>query len=278
MAKMKRITAALFLALFMCFSFSSIFTVSADELSSDDWDQISLDLQGGDQQSGEDFGFIKNNNGGFDDGEWILYLGIGLIVVGMCGIVFAVLSSKRQRALARKRRAEYIKRMNSQQKRVPPDAQRRSVNMRNPQQRRPVQTQQQSRNIASQSPRTYNQPRRQQYDYIKGSSRYVDGGSRYQPSQKNIPADMYSESNGEYIDRNYNGNYNADYEDGYRVSRRTTREPLNNSSNINSGRPVQGQPNDQYEDISSFSSADKNIYSSSTRKNNNKYINDYIDY
>ena len=109
MAKMKRITISFFLALIMCFSFSSIFTVSADELSSDDWEEISLNLQQGGEQSGEDFNFIKENNGKSDDGEWILYVGIGLVVLGLLGITYAVLSSKRQRAIAKKRRDAYIR-------------------------------------------------------------------------------------------------------------------------------------------------------------------------
>lgn len=281
MAKMKRMTAALFLALFMCFSFSSIFTVSADELSSDDWEQISLDLQQGDQRSGEDFNFIKNNTAGSDDGEWILYLGIGFVVLGLCGITFAVFSSKRQRALARKRRAEYIKRLNSQQRptaqrRPAPDAApvRRNV-AKNPQQRRPVQNQQPGRPTPSQGSRGYSQQRPQSSHggYIGGSGRYVDNGARYQPVPEGSDQNVYSNSQGNYNNPNYR---NGDYDDGYRDSGRTVREPLNEETRVYNRRPVQqGYANDEYEDISSFSS-DRNIYSSS--KKNNKYINDYIDY
>lgn len=277
MAKMKRITAALFLALFMCFSFSSIFTVNADELSSDDWEQISLDLQQGDQQSGEDFNFIKNNNGNNDDGEWILYLGAGFVVLGLCGITYAVLSSKRQRALAKKRRAEYIRRMNNQRKASPES--RRTSPARNPQQRRPVQGQQQSRNTgAAQSPRGYNQQRRpDSYNsgYGTGNSGYQDNRTRYQNSRENNGMDVYSNSYDNYGNNIYSS---GDYNDGYRVSGRNSREPVNDGTRTYNRRPVQNdRSSDQYEDISSFSSSDKNIYSSSTRKNN-KYINDYIDY
>lgn len=279
MAKMKRITAALLLALVMCFSFSSISTVSADELSSDDWEQISLDLQQGDQQSGEDFGFIKNNTSDSDDGEWILYLGIGFVVLGLCGITYAVLSSKRQRALAKKRRAEYIRRMNNQ-KRNPSEVRRGT---RNPQQRRPVQNQQTARGNANTGVSRGGGQQRSQNNYgggyIKGSSRYADGGARNsQPSYGNN-TDMYSDSSyGAYGGNYRNESYNrGNYDDGFRTAE------INNSRNYQedgtrsySRNPAQNRWSDQYEDISSFSSADKNIYSSSSRKNN--YINDYIDY
>lgn len=257
MAKMKRITVSVFLALIMCFSFSTIFTVQADELSSDDWEQISLDLQQGDQ-SGEDFNFIKENSPSADDGEWMLYVGIGFVAIGILGITYTVLSSKRQRALARKRREDYIRNLNAASRRRPSNYGQPRNRTRQPEQRRPVQSQTQRRPAPSNGGRrAYDESDRyNSYDYIKGS-RYVDGGVRRQNSQ-----------------------YSGGYSDGYRSSYQNN-EQFSDDVKTYTRRQTQTRRSPDYEDISSFSSSDRDIYSSSARKPNStksKYINQYLDY
>lgn len=263
MAKMKRITISFFLALIMCFSFSSIFTVKADELSSDDWEQISLDLQQGGEQSGEDFNFIKDNNGKSDDGEWILYLGIGFVVVGLLGITYAVLSSKRQRAIARRRREDYIRNLNAQNKRRTASSQQNRPRTRQQPSGRVQQSQGQRRPSASSSGNTrraYDESDRYgSYDYIKGS-RYVDSGVRRSNSQ--IPQNSYNDGYGNDGYGNYPQQRNQMQDDDVKTYTR---------------KPSQPRKSPGYEDISSFSSSDRDIYSSSTRRKS-KYINDYIDY
>lgn len=263
MAKMKRITISFFLALIMCFSFSSIFTVKADELSSDDWEQISLDLQQGGEQSGEDFNFIKDNNGKSDDGEWILYLGIGLVVIGILGITYAVLSSKRQRAIARKRRDDYIRNLNAQNRRRTNAAQQSRPRTRQQSSVRPQQSQSQRRPSSSSSGNTrraYDESNQyNSYDYIKGS-RYVDGGVRRTNSR--VPQDSYNDGYGSDGYGNYSQQGNRMPDDDMKTYTR---------------KPSQPRKSPGYEDISSFSSSDRDIYSSSSRRKS-KYINDYIDY
>lgn len=257
MAKMKRITISFFLVLIMCFSFSSVFTVTADELSSDDWEQISLDLQQGGEQSGEDFNFIKDNNGKGDDGDWILYLGIALIAVGILGMTYAFLSSKRQRALAKKRRDDYIRNLNAQNRRKTAASQQSRPRTRQQTSGRPQQSQSQRRPSSGSSPRrTYDE-----YDHIKGSS-YVDSGVRRTGSQPQY----------ESYDDGYDNNGYSRYPE--------QRNQIRDDGDVKTYKRRSSQPRKTpgYEDISSFSSPDgRDIYSSSSRRNS-KYINDYIDY
>lgn len=259
MAKMKRITISVFLALIMCFSFSSVFTVNvnADELSSDDWEQISLDLQQGGEQSGEDFNFIKDNNGKGDDGEWILFLGIGFVAVGLLGITYAVLSSKRQRAIARRRREEYIRNLSASGRRRPSSTQQGRAK---PKQYsgRPQQSQGQRRQPSPSGSARRQYDEGSQYEYIKGSS-YADGGVRRSNSHSQLPPDYY------------------DYNDGYGNSVPNRSQMPDDDMKTYTRRPSKPRKSPGYEDISSFSSSDRDIYSSSSRKNS-KYINDYIDY
>lgn len=249
MAKLKRITLSLFLALIMCFSFSTAFTVSADELSSDDWEQISLDLQqGSDEQSGEDFNFIKNNTANNDDGEWILFLGLGFVLIGLCGITYAVLSSKKQRAIAKKRREDYIRNMNTNRRKAPQNRARSrsgSLSSNTPQSR--TSAGKRAQDISS---------RQSSHDFIKGS-RYADEGVKRPRHQTS------SNSYGDSFDITSH-RYREDNDDVKTYTRK--------SSTINK--------NPDYEDTSSFSSSDTNIYSSSSKNSNEKenYINDYIDY
>lgn len=255
MAKMKRITISFFLALIMCFSFSSIFTVSADELSSDDWEEISLNLQQGGEQSGEDFNFIKENNGKSDDGEWILYVGIGLVVLGLLGITYAVLSSKRQRAIAKKRRDAYIRNAKAANRKRVNSTQQSRGRTKQASTAKPQQGQRRSASSSGSTRRAYDESGKyDSYNSIKGS-RYVDGGVRRTNSQ---PSQDF-------------------YDDGYGRSASQQSQFADDDVKTYTRKSSQPRKTPGYEDISSFSSSDRDIYSSSSRKNS-KYINDYIDY
>lgn len=255
MAKMKRITISFFLALIMCFSFSSIFTVSADELSSDDWEEISLNLQQGGEQSGEDFNFIKENNGKGDDGEWILYVGIGLVVMGALGITYAVLSSKRQRAIAKKRRDAYIRNAKAANRKRVNSTQQSRGRTKQASTAKPQQGQRRPASSSGSTRRAYDESGKyNSYNSIKGS-RYVDGGVRRTNSQ---PSQDF-------------------YDDGYGRSASQKSQFADDDVKTYTRKSSQPRKTPGYEDISSFSSSDRDIYSSSSRKNS-KYINDYIDY
>lgn len=248
MAKMKRITISFFLALIMCFSFSSVFTVSADELSSDDWEEISLNLQQGGEQSGEDFNFIKNNTSDNDDGEWILLLGIGFIVLGLCGITYAVLSSKKQRAIAKKRREDYIRNMNNNRRKSPQNRPRsRTDSLYANTSQKKISEGKRAQDLSSQQ---------STHDFIKGS-RFADEGVR-------IPR--------------YQASSNSSYGDDYDISNR--RYKNNEDVKTYNRKSSQVNRSADYEDISSFSSNDNNIYSSSSKQRsvNKNYINDYLEY
>ena len=92
------------------------------------------------------------------------------------------------------------------------------------------------------------------YNSIKGS-RYVDGGVRRTNSQ---PSQDF-------------------YDDGYGRSASQQSQFADDDVKTYTRKSSQPRKTPGYEDISSFSSSDRDIYSSSSRKNS-KYINDYIDY
>ena len=70
-------------------------TIDGKELSDSDWNDISANLSkaaASDSDGDGDFGFIKNNNSTTDNGDWVLYLGIALIVLSVAGIAYVVVS------------------------------------------------------------------------------------------------------------------------------------------------------------------------------------------
>ena len=81
-------------------------TIDTDELTSDDWKSIMLDLeQGGITDGTKTFNFIKNNaeNDGSDNSlMWMLYLGMGLITIAIFIIIYVVISTKKANKSFRK--------------------------------------------------------------------------------------------------------------------------------------------------------------------------------
>ncbi len=72
--------------------------MDTDELTSDDWKSIMLDLEQGNMADGtKTFNFIKNNKETEEDYSlmWMLYLGMGLIIAAVFIILFVVISSNK---------------------------------------------------------------------------------------------------------------------------------------------------------------------------------------
>ncbi len=77
--------------------------VDGKELNSSDWDDISNSLKNASaSDDGDDFSFIQNNTSGGDNGQWMLFAGIGCLVLSAAGIVYVVVSSARNRKMAAK--------------------------------------------------------------------------------------------------------------------------------------------------------------------------------
>lgn len=78
--------------------------VDGKELNSNDWKDIAQRLKdagSADDDDGDDFGFIKNNNSTTDNGEWLLIGGILCLVLSAAGIAYIVVSTvKRKKSLA----------------------------------------------------------------------------------------------------------------------------------------------------------------------------------
>ncbi len=77
--------------------------VDVDTLKKGDWKDIEEQLKNADQNddSGvDDFNFIKNNDGKSDNGEWILYLGIGFEVIAAGIIVTLIILAVRRKKKA----------------------------------------------------------------------------------------------------------------------------------------------------------------------------------
>lgn len=68
-------------------------------LSSKDWKDIQASLNNaGDSNSGDDdFSFIKNNDSKLNNGDWMLFLGIALIILSIAGISYVVIEIIKQR-------------------------------------------------------------------------------------------------------------------------------------------------------------------------------------
>lgn len=81
--------------------------VDTDELSSDDWKNIILDLEQGNITDGtKTFNFIKNNETEGDTSiDWMLYLGMGLIVLAIIIVIYVIISTQKANRLVKKYRA-----------------------------------------------------------------------------------------------------------------------------------------------------------------------------
>lgn len=68
--------------------------VDKNVLSADDWSEISAMLKDTDSSAGDgdDFNFIKKNTTKGDNGDWMLYVAIALLAVGLGGIIYVVAS------------------------------------------------------------------------------------------------------------------------------------------------------------------------------------------
>lgn len=80
--------------------------IDTDELSADDWKSIMLDLEAGNITDGtKTFNFIKNNE---EEGDtsiaWMLYLGMGLIMLAVFIVIYVIISTKKANRSARKYR------------------------------------------------------------------------------------------------------------------------------------------------------------------------------
>ena len=73
-------------------TFDSDKRVDTDNLDDNDWAEITEKLKGnGSKSTGDDFGFIQNNNDDDDNGLWILITGILLILAGI-GIIVTLIT------------------------------------------------------------------------------------------------------------------------------------------------------------------------------------------
>ncbi len=74
--------------------------VDVDTLQKDDWkdiEELLKDANQNDDSDIDDFNFIKNNDGKSDNGEWILYLGIGFEVIAVGIIVTLIILAVRRK-------------------------------------------------------------------------------------------------------------------------------------------------------------------------------------
>ena len=72
--------------------------ISTDTLKKSDWEKIKAQLSNADgSDNGDNFNFIRKNNGGDDNGAWMLYLGISLEVIGAATIITVIVLSARKR-------------------------------------------------------------------------------------------------------------------------------------------------------------------------------------
>lgn len=68
------------------------------ELSKNDWSEIAANLaNAGSKENNNDddgdFNFIKKNDSKTDNGDWMLYTGIALILLSLCGMTYAIVSA-----------------------------------------------------------------------------------------------------------------------------------------------------------------------------------------
>ena len=143
--------------------------VNDSELKSNEWNEIVLSEK--DAAAGaDDFSSIKDNKSKNDNGGWILYTGIILIVLSICGIIYFIVATYKSKKLSK----------------LPPD--------RRPAQRAP------GRNIESGYNRTAERPSQRSGrtgSYQRERHRYNDGYDNY--SKKSSKADTQEI----YIPRRY---------------------------------------------------------------------------
>ncbi len=67
--------------------------IDVNELSSNDWKDISANLKNASNSSdGDDFSFIQNNNSSGDNGYWLLIIGVVLVLLSLAGITYFFVS------------------------------------------------------------------------------------------------------------------------------------------------------------------------------------------
>ncbi len=70
--------------------------IDDNELSDNDWKDISANLKNAsasDSDDGDDFNFIKKNDSTADNGDWMLIVGLVLLLLGIAGIVYVIASA-----------------------------------------------------------------------------------------------------------------------------------------------------------------------------------------
>lgn len=72
--------------------------VSTDTLKKGDWKKIAEQLKGANGKDDDDFAFIRNNDqGGADNGEWMLILGIAMEAFGIGIVIFLIVMKARRK-------------------------------------------------------------------------------------------------------------------------------------------------------------------------------------
>lgn len=67
--------------------------IDVNELSSNDWKDISANLKNASNSSdGDDFSFIQKNNSSGDNGYWLLIIGVVLVLLSLAGITYFFVS------------------------------------------------------------------------------------------------------------------------------------------------------------------------------------------
>ncbi len=67
--------------------------IDVNELSSNDWKDISANLKNASNSSdGDDFSFIQNNNSSGDNGYWLLITGVVFVLLSLAGITYFFVS------------------------------------------------------------------------------------------------------------------------------------------------------------------------------------------
>ena len=70
--------------------------IDDNELSDNDWKDISANLKNAslsDSDDGDDFNFIKKNDSTTDNGDWMLIVGLILLLLGLAGIGYVIASA-----------------------------------------------------------------------------------------------------------------------------------------------------------------------------------------
>lgn len=76
--------------------YNSNHKIDENTLSNKDWKDIAANLKNasmGSEDDSDDFGFIKNNDSLYDNGEWMLFAGIACLALGAAGIIYVIIST-----------------------------------------------------------------------------------------------------------------------------------------------------------------------------------------